>query len=233
MLTMIGRRTTLASVLRRKLGSAASTQSSATRDVATSGMRVRFRVNRQHAEERILSWEPQKHADDVHLSLLSPRGLALLGLGAGETIAYRKASGRTEFFEIEEVFAAEHQTPSPTRQLRRCATSSTSRPLTLPRRTAPFQEASMPETRKDGFSSYWTIVRLMERGGNHLRRALRRWQARRTATALEMLDDDVLRDIGITRAEIPSVALRVTAPATPTARHLSLSHPISAKEVMT
>lgn len=76
-------------------------------------MRVRFRVNRRHAEERILSWEPQKHGDDV-LSLLSPRGLALLGLGAGDTIAYRTASGRTEFLEIEEVFAAEHRRPSPT-----------------------------------------------------------------------------------------------------------------------
>ena len=92
----------------------------------------------------------------------------------------------------------------------------------------------MPKTRRNGPRLYWTVVRLTERAGNHLHRALRRWQARRTATALEMLDDDVLRDIGITRAEIPAVALRVTAPAMPTAsRYLSVSHPISAKEVTT
>ena len=115
MLTMIGRRTALASVLRRKLGSAGSTRSStATRDVATSGMRVRFRVDGQHPEERILSWEPPKHGDTVHLSLLSPRGLALLGLGPGETIAYRTATGKTEFLAVERAFAAETRKPSPT-----------------------------------------------------------------------------------------------------------------------
>lgn len=114
MLTMIGRRTALASVLRRKLGAAAPGRSSApVHDVATSGTRVRFRVNGQHAEERLLSWEPPKHGDDtVHLSLLSPRGLALLGLGRGETIAYRTASGRTEFLEIEQVSAVETRKPS-------------------------------------------------------------------------------------------------------------------------
>jgi uncharacterized protein YjiS (DUF1127 family) len=92
----------------------------------------------------------------------------------------------------------------------------------------------MPNTRKDGFSPYWTIVRMMELAGNHLRRALRRWQARRIAGALDMLGDDVLRDIGMTRAEIPALALRVTAPAARTAsRYLSVSHPISANEVTT
>ena len=92
----------------------------------------------------------------------------------------------------------------------------------------------MANTRKDGFGSYWKIVRVMERMGNHLRRALRRWQARRTAAALDMLGDDVLREIGMTRAEIPAVALRVTQPASRTApRHLSPSHPISTKEVAT
>jgi uncharacterized protein YjiS (DUF1127 family) len=92
----------------------------------------------------------------------------------------------------------------------------------------------MYKTRKDGFSSYWTVVRLIEMVANYFRRALRRWQARRTATALEMLGDDVLRDIGITRAEIPAVALRVTAPEMPSAsRYLSVSQPISVKEVTT
>ena len=84
----------------------------------------------------------------------------------------------------------------------------------------------MLKFRKDRFRSYWTVVRLMEWASDHLGRAVRRWQARRTAVALEMLGDDVLRDIGITRAEIPAVALRVTAPPTLTAsRYLSVSHP--------
>jgi uncharacterized protein YjiS (DUF1127 family) len=94
----------------------------------------------------------------------------------------------------------------------------------------------MHRTRKDGFNSYWTVVRLIDRTVDHLRRALRRWQARRTAAALEMLGDDVLRDIGITRAEIPALALRVTAPApaaTAAVVHRSISHPMSEKEVTT
>jgi len=89
----------------------------------------------------------------------------------------------------------------------------------------------MPENRKHALRSPWKIVRLTERVGDHLRHALRRWQARRTAAALELLGDDVLRDIGLTRAQIPALALRVTTPATPTAaRRRSVSHPLSAKE---
>lgn len=109
MLTMIGSRTVLASVLRRKLGSARPTRSfAAERKVATSGTGVRFRVDREHHEHRILSWEPPRQGDTVHLSLLSPRGLALLGLGPGEAIAYRTASGKTEYLEVEQVSAAEN-----------------------------------------------------------------------------------------------------------------------------
>ena len=114
MLTMIGRRTALASILRRKLGAAKSARASAAREVPTSGMRVHFRVDGQREEERILSWEPPEHGDTVHLSLLSPRGLALLGLAPGETIAYRMATGRTEFLEVGKVFAAEPRRSSPT-----------------------------------------------------------------------------------------------------------------------
>lgn len=42
--------------------------------------------------------------------------------------------------------------------------------------------------------------------------SLRRWQARRTVAVLESLEDDILEDIGIARAEIPAIALKVTAP---------------------
>jgi uncharacterized protein YjiS (DUF1127 family) len=92
----------------------------------------------------------------------------------------------------------------------------------------------MLKTRKDGYTSYWKIVRLMERAGDHLRSALRRWQAQRTATELEMLSDDVLRDIGITRAEIPAVALSVTAPTVSTTpKQRSDLRPAFAKEATT
>ena len=41
-----------------------------------------------------------------------------------------------------------------------------------------------------------------------------RWQRERTRAVLESLSDDLLRDIGITRSEIPHVADRLTRPAT-------------------
>ena len=54
-----------------------------------------------------LSWDSPSRVDTLHLSLLSPRGLALLGLGLGQTIAYRTATGRTEFLQIDQVSAVE------------------------------------------------------------------------------------------------------------------------------
>lgn len=92
----------------------------------------------------------------------------------------------------------------------------------------------MKSTRKDGFRSYWTVIRLVETAGSHLRRALLHWQVGRTEAALYSLDDHVLRDIGITRWEIPAVARRVTAPAIRgSSTNASASHSISAKEVAT
>ena len=73
----------------------------------------------------------------------------------------------------------------------------------------------MPENRKHRFGAHWKLLRLTESAGAYLRRALWRWQAGRTAAALESLGDDVLRDIGITRAQIPALAVRVTAPDAP------------------
>ena len=78
----------------------------------------------------------------------------------------------------------------------------------------------MPEIRKSRFASRWTLTRRMEEAAARLSWAVRRWQARRTVAALEMLSDALLRDIGVTRAEIPALALRVTAPRS-TETHLS------------
>jgi uncharacterized protein YjiS (DUF1127 family) len=42
-----------------------------------------------------------------------------------------------------------------------------------------------------------------ERIRRHAGRAFRRWQARRTASALQQLNDDILKDIGVTRGRDP------------------------------
>ena len=101
MLTMIGSRTALASMLRRKLGSAGRATSRVSPDVVMSGRRVQFRIDGQQSEARVLSWKPQKRGDPGQLSLLSPRGLALLGLSPGQSISYSTQEGRMEFLEVE------------------------------------------------------------------------------------------------------------------------------------
>jgi hypothetical protein len=107
MLTMIGSRSALASMLRRKLGSARAVSAAIAGDVAVSGMRVRYRIDGQRVEERILTWQAPRRAGAGQLSLLSPRGLALLGLCPGESVTYRTERDRTEFLEVEAVSAAE------------------------------------------------------------------------------------------------------------------------------
>ena len=114
MLTMIGSRTALASVLRRKLGSAGRATSRVSPDVVMSGRRVQFRIDGQQSEARVLSWKPQKRGDPGQLSLLSPRGLALLGLSPGQSISYSTQEGRMEFLEVERV--AEVDPPARTRR---------------------------------------------------------------------------------------------------------------------
>lgn len=104
MLTMIGSRTVLASILRRKLGSAAPVSSLAVAsDVAIGGREVVFKVDGEHSERRVLTWQPPMLANNSALSLLSPRGLALLGLSSGDSIAYNTDGGGTEFLQVESV----------------------------------------------------------------------------------------------------------------------------------
>lgn len=114
MLTMIGSRTALASILRRKLGSATAlpASSSVDDDIAVSGRQVHFKVDGRHDEVRMLTWQPPKRADETDLSLLSPRGLALLGLGPGESVSYGTEGGRTEFLEVERISEGEARTPN-------------------------------------------------------------------------------------------------------------------------
>jgi len=102
LLTMIGARTPFADLLRRKLGSSdKSLVPTSMADQALAGRRVRYRVDRRRPDESKLVWT--QAASDDHLSLLSLRGMALLGLSAGQGVFYRTERGRTEFIELEQV----------------------------------------------------------------------------------------------------------------------------------
>jgi transcription elongation GreA/GreB family factor len=79
-----------------------------------SGSHVHFRVDGRRSHDRILTWQPPQRGDTVHLSLLSPRGLALLGLAAGDSVAYRTDRARTEFLEVDEVWNPERTETAPT-----------------------------------------------------------------------------------------------------------------------
>lgn len=105
MCTLIGSRTSLAALLRRKLGSAViMLPSDAGPDLVSSGRRVRFTIDGDEPTERALVWQPQKRGDIMNLSLRTPRGLALLGLRIGDSVSYQTDNGRTEHLEVEYVF---------------------------------------------------------------------------------------------------------------------------------
>src|SRR6185437_14051045 len=68
MLTMIGSRTPLAALLRRKLSASVPTSSSSLApDRAVSGKRVRFSIDGVMEEERILTWQPTRPEDRITL----------------------------------------------------------------------------------------------------------------------------------------------------------------------
>ncbi len=103
--TMIGGRSPFARLVRQKLAAAAIVPDEELGpDLVTSGRRIRFSVNGRPSQERTLLWAPPVKGNRRHLSLHSPRGLALLGLRAGESISYITDGRRTEFLEVEEVF---------------------------------------------------------------------------------------------------------------------------------
>lgn len=104
MCTVIGARTPLAALLRRKLGSAVVMHAGdIPPDVVTSGSLVRFQADGGPLLERRLLWQEQRRGGSRNLSLHLPRGLALLGLGIGQSIAYRTNGHRTERLEVDYV----------------------------------------------------------------------------------------------------------------------------------
>jgi transcription elongation GreA/GreB family factor len=108
MITMIGSRTPLAALLRHKLGSAViMLPSDISPDLVTGGRSVRFRINNRDRDERELVWHGGSEADPYLLPLHEPRGLALLGLSVGHTIAYGIGNNQTEQLTVEHVLANE------------------------------------------------------------------------------------------------------------------------------
>lgn len=205
MLTMIGSRTVLASILRRKLGAAAPVSSPVGSDVALSGRQVDFKIDGRQSQTGVLTWRPPKRGDATGLSLLSPRGLALLGLVPGETIAYSTESGRTELLEVAEVLAAAPvRKASPEGAHHRSAAPALLEP---PHLLPKSMEGPMPDGRKSHGRVNGVRAPLLKRLGLYATRSLRRWQIGRTTDALQSLSDDMLHDIGIARADIPAIAL--------------------------
>ncbi len=125
MLTMIGSRTVLASVLRRKLGTSVPTTAEVSADVAISGSEVHYRVDGVHEGIGTLTWHPRRRGDTAELSLQSPRGLALLGLEPGDTFSYTAEGGATEFIEVEHVAPR-----SPRQSAKRLSRMTRSKPTT-------------------------------------------------------------------------------------------------------
>jgi uncharacterized protein YjiS (DUF1127 family) len=67
---------------------------------------------------------------------------------------------------------------------------------------------AMPHARRASNATAATIAGVL---GRMLASARTKWAARRTLVALGNLDDGMLKDIGLHRSEIESVALRVSA----------------------
>ncbi len=110
MCTMIGARTPLAHLLRRKLGSAiVMLPGDISPDIVTSGRQVRFRTGRHKRDERRLVWDGR--GDEGELPLSTTRGLSLLGLATGQSISFLNDRRRTETLTVEFVFPEQVAAP--------------------------------------------------------------------------------------------------------------------------
>lgn len=104
MCSTIGLRTPIVQLVRHKLRSAVvMLPSDISPDVVTAGRRVRFTIDGYRSDVRALTWETPDRGVHSDLSLLVPRGLALLGLVVGQAISYTSPTRRTEFIEIDAV----------------------------------------------------------------------------------------------------------------------------------
>lgn len=98
------RRELLAIMLAQKLESARVVATSEIpRDVATLNSRVRYRVGHGPSDERQLVWRPEQDRSAATLPASVPRGLALIGMRAGQKAAVPRLDGRVEHLTLESV----------------------------------------------------------------------------------------------------------------------------------
>lgn len=77
-------------------------------DVVRMGAQVRFRTRSGGAREVTLVYPEQADIDLGRVSVLTPIGTALLGLRAGQSIAWRTRDGRKDVLTVDEVRAPEN-----------------------------------------------------------------------------------------------------------------------------
>lgn len=73
-------------------------------DVVTMHATVSFRLGAEETAERLkLVYPAEKAADDGCISIASPVGVALLGLRAGQTIAFHSRYGKPRWLKVTSV----------------------------------------------------------------------------------------------------------------------------------
>lgn len=180
MCTLTGSRSPLAAMVRRKLETAVIIHSlDPDEDLVTSGRKVRYSIDGAKEAERILSWDRPIVGDESTICIQELRGLALLGLRAGQSISM-SGDGGIETIEVEKVT------------------------VVLDQRVGRVHGRSRASSRAASIASLLQHVGLCVR--RHIGTAVRRIQKGRTEAALMRLGDNRLWDIGITREEIPHVA---------------------------
>lgn len=108
------RRDVLGAMLARKLEIAQVVPASGIDpDVATLNSRVRFRIGLGPPDERTLVRGASPDAHGATLPVGVPRGLAMLGMRAGQTVAVPKLDGRVERLTLEAVLCQPGRPPAP------------------------------------------------------------------------------------------------------------------------
>lgn len=95
---------TIAVLLRRKLHDARIVfENDIDTDVVTLNSRVRYRVNGHRIEERTLVAHASQEILGLTLLLGTPRGVAMIGMSAGQSCAIPRGDGSVETLQIEAV----------------------------------------------------------------------------------------------------------------------------------
>jgi regulator of nucleoside diphosphate kinase len=124
-----GRDETLTAILREKIaGALVMFRDDVPPEVVTLGSRVAFQVDDGPTDTRIVAQDDVGGAVGSLLPITNPRGLALLGLGEGQSITIPRRGGGVEILTVEEVV---YQPESAKREAvrQRQAASSPVRPL--------------------------------------------------------------------------------------------------------